>query len=94
MKRCDLPAAMFVQGWLMILAGMHRNLTDDALHTAICRTVLVVSTNPRFEVNEDQATEIVGLQLVALTDQRRDSAVRAFAERCLEVMLSRAVSQN
>ncbi len=78
----------------MILASIHRHLTDDALHAAICRTVLVVSANPRFAVNDEQATEIVGGQLLALTNQRRDAPVRAFAERCLKVLLREVVSDN
>ncbi len=94
MKPCDLPVAVFVQGWLMILAGIHQSLTDDALHTAISRTLLVVSANPRFEVSAEQAAEIVGLQLIALTNQNTDSDVRAFADRCLKMLLREAVSDN
>ncbi|HTU17527.1 MAG TPA: hypothetical protein VMG10_05640 [Gemmataceae bacterium] len=94
MKPCDLPVAVFVQGWLMILAGIQQSLTDEALNAAINRTVFVVSANPRFELSAEQATEIVGVQLIALANQNTDSDVRAFAERYLNVLLREAVSDN
>jgi hypothetical protein len=93
MKPCDSPAAVFVHGWFMILAAIQRSLPDDAIDAAIKRTVLALSSDPRFEVSTTQAIEIVGTQVIALTDQT-DPKVRAFAKRCLKVLVRGAVSEN
>lgn len=94
MKPCDLPAAVFVQGWLMILAGIHQHLTDEILRAALNRIWFVASANPRFEVSEDQAAEFIGLQLVTLSNEKTDSEVRAFAQRCLRMIFKDVVSEN
>jgi hypothetical protein len=94
MKPCDLSAAVFVQGWLMILARIQRSLTDDAIDTAINTTVSLLSSDPRFEVSTSQANEIVGTQVLALTDQSIDPKMSAFAKRCLKALVREAVSEN
>jgi hypothetical protein len=77
----------------MILAAIRRSLPDDAIDTAIKNTVLVLSSDPRFEVSNTQAIEILGTQVIELTDQT-DPKVRAFAKRCLKVLVREAVSEN
>ena len=94
MKPCDLPAAVFVQGWLMILAGIHQHLTDEVLRAAIDRIWVVASVNPRFEVSEEQAAELVGNQLLTLANGKTESEVRAFAQRCLRMIFKDVVSEN
>jgi hypothetical protein len=94
MKPGDLSAAVFVQSWLMILAAIERSLPDNALDAAINKTVLVLSSDPRFEVNTSQANEIIGEQVLTLVDHSTDPKVRVLAERCLKVLVREAVSEN
>jgi hypothetical protein len=94
MNPSDFPAAVFVHGWLIILAAIQRSLCDDALEIAIKRTAWFLSSDPRFEVSATQAIEMIGSQVLALTDHGTDPKVRAFAIRCLKVLVREAVSEN
>jgi hypothetical protein len=78
----------------MILADIQRSLPDDAIEAAIKRTVMVLSSDPRFEVTVTQAIEIIGDQVLALADQRTDPKVSAFAKRCLKLLVREAMSEN
>lgn len=94
MKLCDLPVSVFVQGWLMMLAGIHQKLTDEVLSEAVNQTSSVVCANPQFGLNPAQAAELVGLQLIALAIQETNPDISLFAERCLMILLKETVSDN
>jgi hypothetical protein len=94
MKPYEVPAAVFVHGWLIILAAIQRSLPDGALDAAIKRTALFLSSDPQFELSNTQAIEIVGAQVLALADQSADPKERTFAKRCIKLLVREAVSEN